>query len=372
MALDFPASPIDGQVFGAYTWNAARGVWLQTSMSSRVATTSDAPPASPTNGDMWMYTVDGTCFIYYNDGTSGQWVEQSKSILTPATYQSPNVFINGGFDIWQRGTSSTTTAVYIADRWIHSFSAGTATVSRSTDTPSGIFAEYSLSFASTSGTNPQIQQRIESFNAVGLAGQTVTLSLYAKATVGTGGLSFSTGYASAVDNFTTITTDVAATALTASMSTTGGWVRYSATFVVNANAVNGYAINIFRNVTTTSTTTLYSGIQLELGSVATSFRRNAPSIQAELAACQRYYQFHDFIVGSGDSAGYKFATNPLGQLLRATPTVTATTTGGPSQSPVYSTATAQGVLGKGGFANGSGATAGAYVIFTNVIVNAEL
>jgi hypothetical protein len=147
-----------------------------------------------------------------------------------------------------------------------------------------------------------------------------------------------------------------------STSTLNSWTATND--IISSNQTNFMAA--------TGRTIRFAALQLEAGSVATPFRRSSPTLQAELAACQRYYQFHDFIVGSGDSAGYKFATNPLGQLLRTTPTVTATTTGGPSQSPVYSTATAQSVLGKGGFANGAGATAGAYVIFTNVSVNAEL
>ena len=200
---------------------------------------------------------------------------------------SYNFLINGGFDIWQRGTSSTANDVYIADRWIHSRSAGTHTVSRSTDVPEATL-QYSLSFAGTSTTAAQIQQRIESVNALPLVGKTVTFSIWAKSTVGTAALAWSTSYpTTTVDTFSALTTDQSGT-FEATM-TLDTWTRYSASFTVNANAVRGYAVNVFRSATTTSTTTLYAGAQLELGSVLNSFKRNAPSIQAELTACQRYY-----------------------------------------------------------------------------------
>jgi hypothetical protein len=200
---------------------------------------------------------------------------------------SPNYIINGGFDIWQRGTTSTANIVYLADRWLHLSGAGTQTVSRSTDVPTDSGLTYSLSFASTSGTNPTIIQRIESANSASIAGKTVTLSLWAKSTVGTVGLGWSTSIPTSTDTWSGSTADKSGT-FTATM-TVGSWVRYTATFVVVSTASTGYQINIVRNSTTTSTTTLYAGVQLEVGSVATSFRRNAPSIQAELAACQRYF-----------------------------------------------------------------------------------
>ena len=381
MPLDFPSGPTDGQVYGSYTYSSSRGAWLNTATSSRVVTTSDTPPANPTNGDMWLYTVDGTCFIYYSDGTSSQWVEQSKSITNAATYQSPNFLINGAFDIWQRGTSSTTNSAYLADRWIHSRSAGTHTVSQSTDVPVTTLP-YSLSFAGTSTTAAQIQQRIEAVNALPLVGQPVTLSIWAKSTVGTAALAWSTSYpTTTVDTFSALTADQSGTF--AATITVGTWTRYSATFTVSANAIRGYAVNIFRNVTTTSTTTLYAGAQLELGSVMTPFRRNAPSIQTELAACQRYY-YRLGAYGNSRSfiTGQVFGTTLVGFFLlyqvpmRAEPTAdfsaasgfTTTTAGGGATSAgntiTISAASVSGAQVNLGFSSAQSITAGNIGVLT--------
>jgi hypothetical protein len=125
-------------------------------------------------------------------------------------------------------------------------------------------------------------------NALAIVGQTVTFSIWAKSTVATSGLSWTTYYpTTTTDTFSALTQDQTG-AFAASM-TVGTWTRYTATFTVSANAVRGYAVQVYRNVTTTSTTTLYAGAQLELGSVTTSFKRNEPNIASEFVACQRYY-----------------------------------------------------------------------------------
>jgi hypothetical protein len=321
-----------------------------------------------------MYTVDGTCFIYYEDGTSGQWVEQSRNTVSASTYQSPNFLINGGFDIWQRGTSFTADG-YCADRWYFN-ETGSCTVNQvTTGLPQGF--NYALEAdATTVSDSADLYQPLESSVVIPLRGRTVTFSCYLKMDSDmrsqSGAFELVADYSTSTDARASQTTVIGAATIDKSLYT--DWARASYTFTVPSDAV-GLMVGIEPPLTVSPTSATYfvTGAMLELGSTTTPFRTNAPNIQAELAACQRYYQFHDFIVGSGDSAGYKFATNPLGQLLRATPTITAATTGGPSQSPVYSVAgTNQAVLGKGAFYNGQGATAGAFVIFTNVIVNAEL
>ena len=313
MALDFPSSPTNGQVFGAYTWDSARGVWLQTSMSSRVVTTSDTAPSSPTNGDMWMYTVDGTCFIYYDDGTSGQWVEQSKSVFTPATYQSPNHIINGGFDIWQRGTSFSSPAgtAYVADRWYGGSVAGTYTVSRQT-TGSPPTSEYYIRTAhSGAGSNYHNKmQIIETLNVVPLLGKVVTLQVKLRRNASfAGGITVGLFKSSTVDAVQASTwTQIGSTAISNALLPTGttsvDWYTATLTLTVpNDGTANSLRVTVYETAVQASGSSWdMAEVQLEAGSVATPFRRSGSNIQAELAACQRYY--YRATPGSGNNASF--------------------------------------------------------------------
>jgi hypothetical protein len=213
-----------------------------------------------------------------------------------------NGIINGGMDIWQRSTSATFAGTVIypaADRWaaVSTGAAATCTMSRQTaDTTS---QTYGLRFGRNSGqTNtgaPYIATAIESQQSRLYAGQTVTLSFYAKAganapltlttllRTGTGtdqtvATMFSTGWTGGVnvDTNHTVTTTMA---------------RYSVTTTLGST-VNEILIGFGYSPTGTAGANEWfqiEGVQLEIGSVATPFSRAGGTIQGELAACQRYY-----------------------------------------------------------------------------------
>lgn len=85
MALDFPSNPINGQIFGSYIWSAAKQAWQAREESKATAIMSPTVPSNAVSGDIWINTANGIAFVYYDDGTSSQWVEVLASPSANAT-----------------------------------------------------------------------------------------------------------------------------------------------------------------------------------------------------------------------------------------------------------------------------------------------
>ena len=248
-----------------------------------------------------------------------------------------NEIINGAFDFWQRGTSFTQASSYTADRWQQSTDK-TATISRQTFTPGAApVAGYEGAFflrhaASAGGSFQVVQQRVEDVRT--FAGQTVTLSYWAKADAAVNNVvimeqDFGTGGSSAV----------ATSSVTHALTTS--WARYTATISVPSitgktiGTNSSLIVRVIRTIDALAHTVDIWGVQLEPGTVANDFRRNANSIQGELAACQRYYyQWVNSAVDaqfgptSRASTIFSSMTFFLPVSMRTTPTVVSTASGG--------------------------------------------
>jgi hypothetical protein len=233
------------------------------------------------------------------------------------TEAGKNFFINGGFDIWQRGTSSLAfqNAAYTADRWQATAQGGsTGVVSRqvtgdTTNLPSIQYcARVQRNSGQTNLNNISFIQSLETVNSIPLAGKTVVLSFYARA-----GANFSAASSTLkVDLISGTGTDQnwSAFAYTGSaypISSTGTltttWQRFTFTGTVAATATE-ISTQIYYTPTGTAGANDYfevTGVQLELGSAASNFSRTGGTIQGELAACQRYYQR---ITGTASNTAY--------------------------------------------------------------------
>lgn len=100
MALDFPGAPTDGQQWAApngvmYIWSAVQGVWLAQGGSSNSATISSIPPAKPFVGQFWFSPDLGQTFIWYDDGSSQQWVPASPAVVPPTAAPTGSLHLVG-------------------------------------------------------------------------------------------------------------------------------------------------------------------------------------------------------------------------------------------------------------------------------------
>jgi hypothetical protein len=236
-------------------------------------------------------------------------------------FAGKNKIINGDFGVWQRGTSFSgyagATYNFTADRWVaYSYASSTLTVSQQTFTAgaapvSGYESQYFMRVNSTN-TGNFFGQRIEDVRT--LAGQTVTISYWAKAQSAQtlyfvrGVQYFGSGGSSSVE-----------TNVSTNPSLTTSWQRFTHTITLPSisgktiGAGNYLSIEWYGN--TPSNYIDIWGVQVEAGSIATPFQTATGTIQGELAACQRYYYRNAPIGNAFSWVGQGWANNTLTSAL---------------------------------------------------------
>ena len=225
--------------------------------------------------------ADGTTLVANSSASTGV------SWAGPTFAAGRNKFLNSDFSVWQRGTSFSSSTGYTADRWtcIGSYP---STVTQQAFTPGNTITGYESAYYMQvvgSSSLPLVKQRIEDVRT--FAGQTVTLSFWAKASVSTGSAfyflqNFGSGGSASVDNINVYTPTVSTS-----------WARYTTAFTMPSISGKTVGTSSFLEFTaylsTAASTLSIWGVQLEAGSVATPFTTATGTLQGELTACQRYY-----------------------------------------------------------------------------------
>jgi hypothetical protein len=265
--------------------------------TGRIPDPNSAPITA--KGDLYTYSTvparlavgsDGDTLVADSAATTGlRWTENYAA--------GKNKIINGDFRVWQRGTTfnSATNGTFFADRWtVGRDGTNTVNITQQTFTPgtapvSGYEGQFfaRASIAST-GTLSFLQftQAIEDVRT--LAGQTITISFWAKGSATATGLIYieqnfgSGGSASVETGYPTF-------------SLTTSWTRFSVNITVPS--ISGKTVGtssllrifIRSGLTANSSTFDLWGVQVEAGSVASAFQTATGTLQGELAACQRYF-----------------------------------------------------------------------------------
>jgi hypothetical protein len=194
-----------------------------------------------------------------------------------------NLIINGGFDVWQRGTTFTgvSNGTYAADRWVCLDGVGNVVTNWTKKTTSDPFTYIER----TSGSNTAwgLHQFVEMTEAYYPAGTTFTVSADIKHVSGDDSYVFSLHYRPS-STWGSATWNISSSSQAA--GTTG--TRLSAVFTLPTDVVSGdVCVKILPTSTNNGQKFGARNVQLELGSVATDFEHR--SYGEELALCQRYY-----------------------------------------------------------------------------------
>ncbi len=217
--------------------------------------------------------------------------------------QTRNYLINGGMEIWQRGTSfniTNNTKAYTADRWFAKTSAGTTnvTVSRQVDVPSNFSGTitYSAKIQRNSGnTNTNLHifgQGIESVNHQPLRNQIVTVGFWIKAGANfSGSMTLDLSTTNNIDDDPTNYSG-ATFLLNNAVTPTTSWQYVTMTTSVAVGTSVGSMRVVFRwtpSGTAGADDSFYvTGFTLNEGTQAQLYK--SESFERNLQSCQRYYE----------------------------------------------------------------------------------
>jgi len=277
----------------------------------------------------------------YLDGVTSAIQTQinTKSAIADDFSAGKNKLINGDCNINQRSfTSTTTSATFGFDRFKLESSGGTSTYTAETFTAgtapvSGYeaknFMRIVTSGQSAVGNFAGISQPVEDVRT--FAGQTVTFSVWAKASTGTPNIGFCVEQAFGTGGSATVPTSAAVQAITTA------WARYS--FTINVPSIAGKTIGtgapqlntrVFTSAGTSISAAGYPAVgiqnvtidlwgwQLEAASTASPFQTATGTKQGELAACQRYYYRANSSTSYawvGEGIGYNSTTAAIATVL---------------------------------------------------------
>jgi len=250
-----------------------------------------------------------------------------------------NKIINGAMNVKQRGTSFTATSGYTLDRWLsNSSNDGAWAITHTTTAPPGFGDSLKVDCTTTdtslaAGQFAQINHRIEAQNLQDLAfgtssAKTITLSFWVRSnktgnfTVAIQQNDNSSKQVSSVYAINTADTWEKKTItyagdtsgvinndngqglqiswnLAIGSTYTSGTARAAWTAYADGDFAAGHNVNLLDN---TANEWLLSGVQLEVGSVATDFEHR--SYAQELLLCQRYYAVGGIVCTTGTPERY--------------------------------------------------------------------
>lgn len=225
----------------------------------------------------------------------------ARALVKQLNQSRKNYLINSNFDYWQRNTTFTAPAQfsYLADRWYNQSALNTGSVfqigsNQGEFIPAGISAtNYASYLYNTTAPRMNINQALEFPLVTELLGKTVTFSVYMKKNVAN-----PRSYTIAIAKNATANTitggswSTIATTLIPNSSLGPVLTRFSVTATIpNDGTANGLKVMIYDNAAGTAGDFVsIAQASLNIGNFPAEYQTHGEGPEAELAACQRYYE----------------------------------------------------------------------------------